>query len=252
MRTRPRLGRRSVRARRTKSAATSWRRRSSSYSLLEAVDRGERSGPEHLSDHRGVHCHRLSPAVPACRAARRSPPPTIPERTPARSPACARAPGRTADCRLRVRRVLLRALPIKHRASHLARLHRAQWRQRDRGRVSLTPAPPRLGVEQLEPRRTEHDHRHALRSLHQLDRRTRAARVAPVQIFDQQHQRLGQANPFEEPAPRGKRLLAVGARGPGDDRRVARGSPAPIAVLRLGEDHGDSSAEASEPRLGVV
>ena len=92
------------------------------------------------------------------------------------------------------------------------RLLRGQGRERDRRRVRLSSAPPGTAGEQLWAGRADDEQRNSRRPVDEVIDEVEQAVVRPVQVLEDEDERVLLGERFEEPPPGRERLgLAVGA-----------------------------------------
>ena len=127
-----------------------------------------------------------------------------------------------------------------------SRLLVGQRGQRQRERVRLAPTPVRASHEELRPRGTENEQRHAGRPLDETVDEIEEAVVRPVQILEHEHRRPLLAHRLEEATPGGERLAAALA-APTGVRPEAHEWPQvtddPFRLGRILDEHGNRIRE---------
>ena len=83
-----------------------------------------------------------------------------------------------------------------------------------------------MQVEQLRPRRAEHEQRSVRRPLHEVLEERQQRRIGPVQILEHEHERRSIGHLVEIPLPGGEHLFTLaGLAGQPDQRRQPGAQP---------------------------
>ena len=106
------------------------------------------------------------------------------------------ARSRSACCDSAASERLLQKLPEQER-----RLLVGERLERERGRVELAAAPAGPPLEELRPRRADHEQRDVGHPVDQLVDEVEQALVRPVQVLEDEHERALLGKGLEEAAP---------------------------------------------------
>ena len=98
--------------------------------------------------------------------------------------------------------------PVDQRAQQPRRVFFCERRERDRRGVPLAAAPVGPALEELRPRRRDDEDRHARRPVDQMVDEVQEPVVGPVEILEDEDQRMLLREVLEEVAPRRERLSA--------------------------------------------
>ncbi len=111
-----------------------------------------------------------------------------------------------ADAYEQLRERLRRRLPAERAPQQRSRLVVGERRERERQRVRLAPAPGGPPLEQLGPRRAEHEHRHRRRPLDEVLDEVEQAVVRPVHVLENEHERTLGGGGLDQAPPRRERV----------------------------------------------
>ena len=110
-----------------------------------------------------------------------------------------------------------------------------EWSERDVRGVQLPAAPSRATFEQVEPRRTEDEHRDVAHPVGEMLDEVEQAVVGPLDVLEHEHDGVLLGERLEEPPPRDEGLLlrARGITGLTDERTEMRQHPFRVFVDQL-------------------
>ena len=201
----------------------------------------ERAEPEHLAQHRGVLQHRLLLRRQPIQARGDDPLHGL------RQVDGGSALGQHAHVLLCVERITAGAVeelglragleqrPVAQRRNQLRRLVGRQRRQRDVRGVELPSGPRRASLEQLQPRGAEDQHRDISHPVREMLDEVEQALVGPLQILEDEDERVIFGERFEEAPPRCERLVlrSGGVAGLPDERTQVCQHPVRVLVDQL-------------------
>ena len=143
--------------------------------------------------------------------------------------------------------------PVEQPADQPGGFPVGEWRQHDLRGVRDPPAPIRAAVEQLGARRAQQHDRRAPRTADELVDEVEERGVGPVEILEDQDERVVVRHRLEEPAPRGEQVVAGDiARRPAEAEQRREPRAQPVALFLVGHGRCERRIELLRRHVGRI